>query len=755
MRTRFPWRLALDCWILAIVLCSTTARADDVSLDLLDIDRIFASNEFRVDDIDPIWMPDGSYTTLEPSVDPAGGVDIVRHDPGSREGSVLVPSGALVPSGSASPLAVEAYSFSPKLDRLLIYTNSKRVWRHNTRGDYWVLDRSSRELRKLGGDASASSLMFAEFSPSGRRVAFVRERDIWVEDLVDRTITRLTKSDSAHTTNGTFDWVYEEELDLRKGWVWNPDEKSIAFWQIDSSGVRLFPLVNTTDTLYPEITWIPYPKTGEKNSAARIGVVSVESGTIEWIAVPGDEREHYLSRLEWTPSGRFVVIEQLDRRQQTLRLFAAEPEKNSVREVLVERDEAWIDTTRHLHWLRRGDAFLWLSERDGWRHAWIVDFETGQASLVTPGDYDVVQIVSVDEARNLLWFIASPSEPNRRYLYRSGFDGRDLRRVTPADATGTHRYDVSPDAGFAFHRHSSFATPPVIELIRLPEHETVRVVHDNSRLRDVLGSLRRGSSAFGRLDAGHGLELDAWWMLPPDFDPLKKYPVIVHVYGEPWGQTVVDDWMASGYLWHLLLTQRGYVVASFDNRGTPAPRGRAWRKSVYRKVGILAPIDQAGALRAFAAANPWVDSERIGIWGWSGGGSMTLNAMFKFPDLYRVGISIAPVPNQRLYDTIYQERYMGLPDENVDGYIEGSPIHFAKNLRGDLLLIHGSGDDNCHYQGTEALMNELVRHDRPFDVMVYPNRSHAIREGKGTTLHLRRSMLRYFETRLAPGPRDR
>jgi len=358
----------------------------------------------------------------------------------------------------------------------------------------------------------------------------------------------------------------------------------------------------------------------------------------------------------------------------------------------------------------------------------------------------------VDEKGGWLYVTASPGAPTKRFVYRVPLDGKGKpERVGAAAQTGVHRYDISPSAKWAFHSYSSLDTPPVTELVRLPSGDSVRGLAGNAALKSKVQALARKPVEFFRLPIGEGVEVDGWRMLPPNFDPGKKYPLLVYVYGEPAGQTVQDSWGGNGYLWHLMLAQQGYIVASFDNRGTPAPRGRAWRKSIYRQIGILASADQAVATRAALAAWPYADPSRVGVWGWSGGGSMTLNAMFRYPDLYKTGVSVASVPVQRLYDTIYQERYMGLPQDNEEGYTNGSPITFAKNLKGHLLIVHGTGDDNVHYQGFEMLVNELVATGRVFSMMSYPNRSHGISEGRGTTMHLYSLFTRYLNEHLPVG----
>jgi dipeptidyl-peptidase-4 len=721
---------------------------------LLTVERIYASDEFEPETFSGRWLDDGSaYTTLEPAAEKAGGRDIVRCDPRTGKREVLVPAAQLIPPGESSPLAIDGYSFSKDRSLLLVYTNSKRVWRQNTRGDYWVLDRSSRELRKLGGDAKPSTLMFAKISPCGRNAAYVREHNLYVEDLRDGGTTALTTSGSADVINGTFDWVYEEEFSLRDGFRWSPEGQWIAYWQINTVGVREFPLVNETDSLYPKVTPLKYPMVGQRNSACRVGVVNVRGGETRWLEVPGNPRDHYIARMDWAGPEE-IILQQLNRLQNTNRVMLANARNGQVRTILTEHDDAWVDVHDELKWLSGGQQFTWVSERDGWRHVYLVSRSGESVKLVTPGEYDVIKLLEVDEKRGWLYFIASPENPTQRYLYRVRLDGTGRERLTPADQPGTHDYQISPNGRWAIHRRSSLDAPPVADLVELPGHKRVRTLAANKVLRKKVEKLRRTPTELFRVDIGQDVVLDAWCMKPPDFDAGKKYPLVIYVYGEPAGQTVLDRWGGKTYLWHLMLAQRGYLVMSFDNRGTPAPRGRAWRKAIYRQVGVLAPKEQAAALKAVLKERSYVDRRRVGIWGWSGGGSMTLNAIFKYPGLYQTAMAVAPVSNQRYYDTIYQERYMGLPGDNVDGYLKGSPINYAHQLRGNLLIVHGTGDDNCHYQTTEALINELVRHDKPFTMMAYPNRTHAIREGANTTRHLRELLTRYLEENLPPGPRE-
>jgi dipeptidyl-peptidase-4 len=424
------------------------------------------------------------------------------------------------------------------------------------------------------------------------------------------------------------------------------------------------------------------------------------------------------------------------------------------RTILTERDSTWVDVSSDLQWLKGGTGFTWVSERDGWRHLYTIPRSGGSAQLVTPGRFDVGgfffqgAIVALDTTAGWVYYSASPDNATRTFLYRSRLSGpARVERITPADQRGSHDYSVAPGAHWAFHTYSSFGVPPVTELVRLPSHQVVRTLQDNSTLRARVAVLKRGPSKFFRVAVGGNTDVDAWMMLPPSFDSTKKYPVLFYVYGEPADMTVKDAWEGKGYLWHLMLTQQGYIVMTVDNRGTAAPRGRAWRKIVYGEVGVVSSADQAAAARSIGRMS-YVDSTRMGVWGWSGGASTTLNLLFRTPDVYRMGMAVAPVADQRYYDTIYQERYMGLPSVNVDGYRRGSPITFAKNLKADLLIVHGSGDDNVHYQNTEALVNALIAANKPFNMMVYPNRTHCICEGETTSLHLFTLLTRYINEHL-------
>ncbi len=737
---------------LCFCLSQLPARAQDHSL--LTVERIYHSDEFAEEKFGPArWLEEGAgYTTLEPSQTIEAGSDIVRYDTRSGQREILVGAERLFPSGAKYPLEIDDYEWSKDKKNLLIFTNTKKVWRYNTRGDYWILNLKTSKLKKLGGLAKPSTLMFAKFAPDGRKVGYVREKNIYVEDISSSKIVQLTFDGLGDIINGTSDWVYEEEFWLRDGFRWSPDGRHIAYWHFDASGIKTFYMINNTDSLYPKLIPLQYPKVGTTNSACRVGVVSAEGGETTWFKVPGDPRNHYIPKMEWAASSEEVVIQQLNRLQNTNKVMLGQILDGSVKTILTEKDEAWLDVNDDLKWFNHGRQFTWLSERDGWRHLYVVSRDGEKVRLLTPGEYEIVSIQKIDTGSGWVYFIASPDNPTQRYLYRVslGGDGKS-ERLTPTRQPGTHSYQIAPGGEWAFHTFSTFDTPPVLSLISLPGHEQVRIMESNSALHKRVAELEKQPTEFFRIKTADEIEFDAWFIKPPNFDSSKKYPLFFYVYGEPWNQTVLDRWFGNRTLWHYLIAQHGYLVMSVDNRGTPGPRGREWRKSIYRQIGILASQDQAAAAQAIIENRSYVDKNRIGIWGWSGGGQMTLNMLFRYAEIYCTGIAVSFVSDQRLYDTIYQERFMGLPDDNELGYTNGSPITFAHRLAGDLLIIHGTGDDNVHYQSFERMVNELIAHNKKFTMMSYPNRSHSLSEGENTERHLYELMLSYLRGNLPAG----
>lgn len=721
------------------------AQTTKTSLNLGDI---YSNGAYRQKGFGPVrWMKDNNgYSTLEANKI-YGGNDIIRYDARTGERTVLVSAQKLIPAGETKPLMIANYSWSADDSKLLIFTNTRRVWRYHTRGDYWVLNVKTGQLQQLGKPVERTTMMFAKFSPDAGKVAYVSKSNIYVEDLTSGAIIQVTHDGGGNIINGTFDWVYEEELDCRDGFRWSADGKYIAYWQSDTKGMGTFFLINNIDSIYSKPIPLPYPKVGTTLSDVKIGVVPVAGGPTRWFDIPGDPRNNYLARMEFVPNTNEVMIQQLNRKQDTNFVWIGDIGTMKLKNILTETDSAFLDIHDDIRWLEQEKYFTWSSERDGWLHLYKVSRDGKEISLITKGDLDVISISCIDPAGGYVYYIASPGNFTQRYLYRSRIDGAGkAERITPAEMAGQSNYQVSANAEWAIQTFQNAVTPPVISLVKLKGHKTVKVLEDNSALKTKFDKLGLRPKEFFRIDIGDAV-LDAWMIKPVDFDPAKKYPLLFYVYGEPAGSTVQDNW-DGGDLWHQYMAQQGNIIISVDNRGTKTPRGRDWRKSIYRQIGILASEDQSKAALKIFEMYPFIDSSRVGIWGWSGGGQMTLNCMFRYPEIYKTGLAVSFVSDQRLYDATYQERYMGLLEDNARGYHDGSPINYAKNLQGKLMIIHGTADDNVHYQSFEMLVNELIRYNKIFSMMSYPMRSHGIYERENTTLHLRRTMEKFWKDNL-------
>jgi dipeptidyl-peptidase-4 len=714
----------------------------------LTLEDIYKNNTYQTRYYRSVrWLEDAKhYTTLENNPDRSCS-EMIRYQAKTGKREVLVGASQLVPEGETDPLRIRDYAWSADNSKLLLFANTQRVWRYHTRGDYWVLDLQTGSLVRMGRTLPTSSIMFAKFSPDATRVAYVNGHNLYVEELADGKITQLTQDGGDRFVNGTFDWVYEEEFDCRDGFRWSNDGEKIVYWHSDTEGTGTFYMINNLDSIYSQPLPFPYPKVGTTNSAVRIGVVAASGGDTRWFQIPGDPRNHYLVRMEVIPDADEVIIQQLNRLQNTNRVWIGNLETMGLENILTETDEAFLDVHDDLEWLEGNSYFTWTSERDGWRHLYKVSRDGQIVTPVTRGEFDVVSMNCIDPKSGFVYYTACPDNFTQRYLYRSRLDGTGkAERISPEGQSGQHSYVMSADARYALHTFENARTPPVISLVDMKSHKALRIMESNQAINEQVAELGLSPKEFFRVDIGE-VVLDAWMIKPAGFDPAKRYPVIFYVYGEPASSTVQDRW-SGGDLWHQYLAEQGYVVISVDNRGTDVPRGRAWRKSIYEQIGILAAEDQAAAARKILSTHPFLDPARVGIWGWSGGGSMTLHGMFRYPMIYKAGIAIAFVSHQKLYDTAYQERYMGLPDKNREGYRLGSPITHASGLEGKLLLIHGTADDNVHYQSLEMLVNELIKQDKLFDMMSYPMRTHAIRERENTSLHLRRTMDKFWKENL-------
>ena len=701
------------------------------------------------------WLSDGSGFR---DVDEG---EIVEISLPSQQQKVIVSKQLLTPAGTGEALSFRSYTVSEAGDKFLIYTNTKKVWRYHTRGDYWVLDLPSKSLKKLGKGLPESSLMFAKFSPDGKQVAYVSNHNVYTESVQSGAIKQLTKDGTERVINGTFDWVYEEEFDCRDGFRWSGDSKSIAYWQLDASKIRNFLMINTTDSIYSFNVPVEYPKVGQTPSPYKIGVVDIASAKTKWMNIPGDPQNTYLPRMEWSGLPNELVVQQLNRKQNESTLLYINTTSGSAKPFYFEKDAAWIDIKSRWDndpmgwdWINGGKEFLWVSEKDGWLHTYRISRDGKTETLVTTGKYDMINPVRIDEKNNAYYFTASPQNATQSYLYRASLEGKGKPELlSPADQLGTHKYEISPLAKFATHTFSNARLPYMNELITLPDHKPVDPA--NSVSQTMMRIRPAGIDIeFFKVKTGEGVEVDAWMVKPNNFDASKKYPIVFMVYGEPASSTVKDTYgTGRNRLYTGSMQADGYIYASVDNRGTPSPKGSAWRKAIYKNIGTININDIAGAATAMFQKYAFIDTSRVAVHGWSGGGSSTLNLLFQYPKIFKTGIAVAAVGNQLTYDNIYQERFMGLPQENMEDFVKGSPITHAKNLVGNLLYIHGTGDDNVHYQNAEMLLNQLIKFNKQFQFMAYPNRTHSISEGEGTSRHLNTLFTEFLKKNCPPGGR--
>ncbi len=668
----------------------------------------------------PQWLADGSaFFDLRRAAD--GGVDIVRVSASTGASTVVAPAASLAGADGA-PFNVESVVISRDATKVLLFHNSVRVWRQNTRGVYDVLDVASGKVTPLS--AAPGLQMFAKFSPDGRRVAFVRDNNLFVTDLAARQEHALTTNGSDVIINGTSDWVYEEELSIRDAFRWSPDSRRLAFWRFDQSPVPVFPMLDELSLAAKAIP-LRYPRPGDPNSRVTIGVVDADSRATTWLHTGAGE---YLAAMDWAGPDS-VAVQRMPRTQNQIDLLMLSASSGSGRTVLTERDSAWVDVEENTpRWVANGSMFLWPSERSGWRQYYLYRRDGTLVTRVTRDGVDVASLAGVDEKHGYVYALVAAPTPMERQLYRYSLRGGSETRATPEP--GTHRISVSPDGATMVDIHSTASLPGAASLVSLTRGGQRHVLEANAALRERLARITRAPEFF-QIPLPDGTKLNAFRILPPTFDSTRHYPVLMYVYGGPQSQTVLDEYGGDRYLWHEMLARRGYVVVSVDNRGTGA-RGSAFRHIVYRHLGIHESDDQIAAAR-WLGAQKWVDPSRIGIWGWSYGGYMASITSFRGGSVFRSAIAVAPVTDWRLYDDIYTERYMRTPAENPAGYGEGSAQAYVSKLSASFLVIHGTGDDNVHAQNTIQLIDKLEAANKPFQLMLYPARTHSLSGGNSRT----------------------
>ncbi|MEW5931828.1 MAG: S9 family peptidase [Gemmatimonadota bacterium] len=712
------------------------ALAAPAAAQQLTLPRIFTTGDFSSRAFYPQWSDDGrSFVVVE--ADPqtrASDVWTVGIDDGKRQR--IVQGSTLRAEGQSEPVDVEDITWSADGRRALIYSNSQQVWRARTKGTYYVWDQQAGRLVPLSRGQGWQQ--FAKLSPDGTRVGFVRDNDLFVVDLASGRETQLTRDGSDTVINGTFDWVYEEELGLQDGWRWSPDGRRIAFWRLDQSRVPVQTWVNDMGQ-YSTPVGLRYPKPGEPNSQVKIGVVDVASGDTRWMETGEGE---YLARMDWAESPNELVIQRMNRHQNRIDVLLADANSGRSRTLFSDTDSAWVNVDDDLRLVRGGSRILWTSQRDGWNQIYLYGRDGRLVRKLTPDAWDVISVDRVDERGGWVYFTGTGGNPAERHLYRVKLDGGPVQKLTREP--GTHSTSVSPDGRTFVDVWSRASTPPVSRLFRT-DGTLVRALSDNGRAVSNLRAAGVSQPEFIRIPTQDGAEMHAMVIRPPDFDPSRKYPVLFYVYGTPGAQTVTDAWGGSRYVWHQLLAQKGYIVVSVDTRGT-SNRGRAWEKAGYLNHGVQVTDDLMAAAR-YMARQPYVDAGRIGMWGWSGGGFTTGLSLARGGRLYKAGISVAPVTDWRLYDNIYTERFMRTPQENPAGYDSTSVIKNAPGITANYLVAHGTADDNVHFQNSVQLATALQAAGKQFSFMLYPNKNHGI-SGAQTQLHLFTMMTNWLEQNL-------
>jgi dipeptidyl-peptidase-4 len=735
--------MKFSSWALALLLAAngpallpgfTTAPAAAQQKLPLTLEDIMAKPTFRAAAVPGFdWMKDGRYYA---ALDEGS---LVQHEVATGKAvQTLVPADALKLEGKS--LNVDGYSFNADEQKILFTTETEPIYRHSTRASFYVFDRATKKLTPLSAGGKQS---YATFSPDGRRVAFVRDNNVFLTDLSTMQEKAVTTDGVKNKLiNGSTDWVYEEEFSFAQGFFWSPDSKYLAYYTFDESQVPEYDM-QLWGNLYPQEYRFKYPKAGEKNSVVGVSTYDVAAGRTTKMDV-GPEPDQYIPRVLWTETPSLLSIRRLNRLQNKLEVIHANAATGKGNVVLTDTDPAYLEIADDdLRYLAGGKQFLFASEKDGFRNLYLYDISGKLVRQLTKGHGEVSGVAGVDEKNGFVYYTSPDLNPLERHLYRVSLKGGNAQRLSEP-GNGTDVVNMSPDCRYFLNTHSSAGVPAVVSLREGATGKLVKTLEDNAKLRQTLSQYNLGKLEFISFKTSEGVQLNGSMLKPANFDPAKKYPVLMYVYGGPGSQTVADNSGAGisfrNYLWHQLLAQNGYIVVSVDNRGTGA-RGGAFRKSTYANLGKLETIDQ-GESAKYLGTLPYVDKSRIGIWGWSFGGYMTALAMTKNADVFKMGISVAPVTNWRYYDSVYTERYLKTPQLNAAGYDDNSPVQFAQNLKGKYLLVHGTGDDNVHFQNSIAWVDAMIKANKDYQTLYYPNRNHGI-SGGNTTLHLYRQMTNF------------
>ena len=632
----------------------------------------------------------------------------------------IVRTSQLIPEGSKEGISIDKFEFSNDETKILIATNTEQIYRHSSISDYYVWDIKTSKLTKL---SNGGKERLASFSPSGTKVAFVRENNLFIKDLVSGKENKITSDGLINNIiYGTTDWVYEEEFSFTNAFFWSPKGDKLAFYRFDESKVKEYDMV-MYDSLYPTLYKYKYPKAGENNSVVGIYVYDLNSGKTASMDI-GKETDIYIPRIKWTKDDNVLSIQRMNRLQNKLEIMLANATAGTTKVIYKEENKYYIEITDDLNFLDDGKQFIITSDKDGYSHIYLYNLDGTLVKQLTKGNWDVLDVKGVDNEKKIVYFISAEESAIDKALYSVKLDGSAKTKLS--QKVGTNEVEFSENYKYFINTWSDANTPSYININKADGKE-IRVLADNSEIAQLTKDYGFTPEEFFTFKTSEGVELNGWMIKPPAFDANKKYPVLLYVYGGPGAQTVLNSWGNFDLAWHEMLAQKGYIVVSVDNRGTNA-RGADFKKCTYGQLGKLETADQIETAKYIATFN-YVDKSRIGIWGWSYGGYMTALCMTKGADYFKTGIAVAPVTNWRYYDNIYTERYMGLPKDNAKGYDDNSPVNFVKKLKGNFLLIHGTADDNVHFQNSMMLSNALINANKQFSEFFYPNKNHSIYGG--------------------------
>ena len=717
-------------WTVSLVLSQPLAAQD---LKKVSLEDVFKKGSFSQKSVYGInWMKDGQFYSSQVERNGAPAVVKINVTTGEEVGVLL--------DGKALGIDFLDYSFNADESKALLATDVEPIYRRSSKGIFYVVDMATGQKQQL---MKGEKISYATLSPDNTKVAFVKDNNLYVSDLTSNASTQLTQDGEANRIiNGAADWVYEEEFSMAQAFKWSPDGKRIAFIRFDESDVPEFNM-QTWGPLYPQDYKFKYPKAGEKNSIVSLHVAEVATGKLTQLDA-GTEKDQYLPRIYWTKDANQLAFIRLNRLQNQLDLMHANASTGESKLILSETSATYVDLDYNddLQYLSDGKSFIRTSEQDGYKHIYHHNLDGTLIRQLTAGAWEVSAMVGLDEKGKKLYYLSTEASPLERNLYVIQLDGKGKKLLSPAK--GTHSINMSPDHRFFIGYHST-ADSPVTVTLNEANGKTLKVLEDNTALKGRLATYALGKKEFFTFPTVDGTVLNGYLIKPADFDPNKKYPVLMYVYGGPGSQNVLNSWGGTRDFWHQHLAAEGYLVASIDNRGTGA-RGRDFKHATYANLGKLETIDQIEGAK-YLAKMPFVDPSRIGIWGWSYGGYMSSLSLMIGNDVFKAAIAVAPVTTWRYYDTIYTERYLQTPQLNPAGYDDNSPITHVNKLKGNFLLIHGTGDDNVHFQNAVDLVNALIAADKQFESFYYPNRNHGI-YGGNTTWHLYTQMTDFLKRKL-------